>query len=118
MKLLGFQLKMFELDELFADPDSCEFVIVTIPTDMAVKETGRLFEELKDGEVKVKVNHVLVNQVAGEKGEDDGEAFVKNVVRGQQSVVGKVREASVYLYLRCLANSSITVRGIRPNPGD
>ena len=53
MKLLGFQLKMFELDELFADPELCEFVIVTIPTDMAVKETERLFEELKGGEVSV-----------------------------------------------------------------
>jgi len=35
-KLLGFQLKMFELDEMFTDPDKFGFCVVTIPTDLAL----------------------------------------------------------------------------------
>ena len=84
-KLLGFQLKMFELDEMFTDPDKCGFCVVTIPTDLAVKETVRLVEELKDGKVKVKVSNVFINQVAG----TEGEGFVGNVLKGQKRIIGE-----------------------------
>jgi anion-transporting ArsA/GET3 family ATPase len=49
-KLQSFQLKMFELEELFADEEKSEFVIVTIPTSLAVSETKRLVGELEVSE--------------------------------------------------------------------
>lgn len=103
MKLLGYQLKMFELDELFSDTENCQFCIVCIPTDLAVKETVRLFKELKNGEVKVAVENIFVNQVAEqeeEKGDnvvvdaevegDDkggGSSFVRNIMKGQGRIL-------------------------------
>ncbi|GMH75071.1 hypothetical protein TrST_g4998 [Triparma strigata] len=88
VKLLGFQLKMFELDELFGDPEKSEFVIVTIATEMAVKESVRLFEELKNGEVRVKVENVVVNQVAVE----GGESGMDRIRGGQKKILDKFDE--------------------------
>ena len=83
-KLIGFQIKMFELDEMLGDPETTEFAVVTIATDLAVKETVRLVKELREGAVKVGVGNVFVNQVVGE---GKGEAFVGNVVKGQERIL-------------------------------
>ncbi len=87
MKLLGFQLKMFELDEMFMDEENCEFVVVTIPTDLAVKESLRLINELENGEVKIRCERVVVNQVANSDG-SRLDSFVEGVRRGQSRQIG------------------------------
>ena len=88
-KLVGFQIKMFELDDIIADKDTTEFAVVTIATDLAVKETVRLVSELRDGEVQVGVGNVFVNQLVGEGG---GDAFVRNVVKGQERILKEFEE--------------------------
>lgn len=46
---------------LFRNPDTTEFVIVTIPTVMAVAESGRLAKALRSESIPVK--SILINQV-------------------------------------------------------
>ena len=46
---------------LFRNPDTTEFVIVTIPTIMAVAESARLAEALRSESVPVST--ILINQV-------------------------------------------------------
>lgn len=44
--LLSFQLQMYDLEDLIADPDQTEFLIVTVPTELAVRESRRLLNDL------------------------------------------------------------------------
>ncbi|KAK9283390.1 hypothetical protein L1049_011632 [Liquidambar formosana] len=60
-KLERLRERMVKVRELFRDTDSTEFVIVTIPTVMAVSESSRLRASLKKENVPVK--RLVVNQV-------------------------------------------------------
>ncbi|KAL7228649.1 hypothetical protein ACSBR2_007369 [Camellia fascicularis] len=60
-KLERLRERMLKVRELFRDTDSTEFVIVTIPTVMAVSESSRLRSSLKKENVPVK--RLIVNQV-------------------------------------------------------
>ncbi|KAF7151042.1 hypothetical protein RHSIM_Rhsim02G0095100 [Rhododendron simsii] len=60
-KLKRLRERMIKVRELFRDTDSTEFVIVTIPTVMAVSESSRLRASLKKENVPVK--RLVVNQV-------------------------------------------------------
>ncbi|PON68003.1 Arsenical pump ATPase [Trema orientale] len=60
-KLERLRERMIKVRELFRDTDSTEFVIVTIPTVMAVSESSRLHASLKKEDVPVK--RLIVNQV-------------------------------------------------------
>ncbi|KAJ9684642.1 hypothetical protein PVL29_016890 [Vitis rotundifolia] len=60
-KLERLRERMIKVRELFRDTDSTEFVIVTIPTVMAISESSRLHASLKRENVPVK--KLIVNQV-------------------------------------------------------
>ncbi|KAG6728376.1 hypothetical protein I3842_02G170300 [Carya illinoinensis] len=60
-KLERLRERMIKVRELFRDTDSIEFVIVTIPTVMAVSESSRLHASLKKENVPVK--RLIVNQI-------------------------------------------------------
>ncbi|XP_014513677.1 ATPase ASNA1 homolog [Vigna radiata var. radiata] len=60
-KLEKLRERMLKVRELFRDTDSTEFVIVTIPTVMAVSESSRLSASLKKENVPVK--RLVVNQI-------------------------------------------------------
>ncbi|KAL5139424.1 ATPase ARSA1 [Glycine soja] len=60
-KLEKLRERMIKVRELFRDTDSTEFVIVTIPTVMAVSESSRLSASLKKENVPVK--RLIVNQI-------------------------------------------------------
>ncbi|XP_030929205.1 ATPase ARSA1-like isoform X2 [Quercus lobata] len=60
-KLEKLRERMVKVRELFRDTDSTEFVIVTIPTVMAVSESSRLRASLKKENVPVK--RLVVNQI-------------------------------------------------------
>ncbi|ERM94856.1 hypothetical protein AMTRI_Chr07g80070 [Amborella trichopoda] len=60
-KLEQLRERMGKVRELFRDTDSTEFVIVTIPTVMAVSESSRLRASLRKENVPVK--RLIVNQV-------------------------------------------------------
>ncbi|CAH9116062.1 unnamed protein product [Cuscuta europaea] len=60
-KLERLRDRMIKVRELFRDTNSTEFVIVTIPTVMAISESSRLCASLKKEDVPVK--RLIVNQV-------------------------------------------------------
>ncbi|XP_038893014.1 ATPase GET3B-like [Benincasa hispida] len=60
-KLERLRERMVKVRELFRDKESTEFVIVTIPTVMAVNESSRLHASLKKESVPVK--RLIVNQI-------------------------------------------------------
>ncbi|KAF5729491.1 putative arsenical pump-driving atpase [Tripterygium wilfordii] len=60
-KLERLRERMIKVRELFRDTDSTEFVIVTIPTVMAISESSRLHASLKKENVPVK--RLIVNQI-------------------------------------------------------
>ncbi|CAN1339348.1 ATPase GET3B [Linum perenne] len=60
-KLEKLRGRMIKVRELFRDEDSTEFVIVTIPTVMAVSESSRLRASLEKENVPVK--RLIVNQI-------------------------------------------------------
>ena len=63
--LLKFQVSMYDLEDLFADPAATEFLIVTIGTELAVRESVRLMNDLTfgDPDMPIRVRNVVVNQV-------------------------------------------------------
>ncbi|KAK4480337.1 hypothetical protein RD792_013408 [Penstemon davidsonii] len=60
-KLEKLRERMIKVRELFRDTNSTEFVIVTIPTVMAINESSRLCASLKKESVPVK--RLVVNQI-------------------------------------------------------
>lgn len=60
-KLERLRERMIKVRELFHDTTSTEFVIVTIPTVMAISESSRLCASLKKEDVPVK--RLIVNQI-------------------------------------------------------
>ncbi|TKY51615.1 putative arsenical pump-driving ATPase [Spatholobus suberectus] len=60
-KLEKLRERMIKVRDLFRDIDSTEFVIVTIPTVMAVSESSRLSASLRKENVPVK--RLIVNQI-------------------------------------------------------
>ncbi|XP_057798930.1 ATPase GET3B-like [Salvia miltiorrhiza] len=60
-KLQKLRERMIKVRELFRDTNSTEFVIVTIPTVMAINESSRLSASLKKESVPVK--RLVVNQI-------------------------------------------------------
>lgn len=67
-KLEQLRERMAKVRELFHDSETTEFVIVTIPTVMAVKESSRLCASLK--KENVPVQRLIVNQVLPKSASD------------------------------------------------
>ncbi|XP_031482596.1 ATPase GET3B-like [Nymphaea colorata] len=67
-KLEQLRDRMAKVRELFRDADSTEFVIVTIPTVMAINESSRLRASLKKEHVPVK--RLIVNQLLPQSASD------------------------------------------------
>ncbi|KAK6136187.1 hypothetical protein DH2020_030078 [Rehmannia glutinosa] len=67
-KLERLRERMIKVRELFRDTTSTEFVIVTIPTVMAISESSRLCASLKKESVPVK--RLVVNQILPQSASD------------------------------------------------
>eukprot|EP00527_Entomoneis_sp_CCMP2396_P002348 CAMPEP_0198151732 /NCGR_PEP_ID=MMETSP1443-20131203/56866_1 /TAXON_ID=186043 /ORGANISM="Entomoneis sp., Strain CCMP2396" /LENGTH=315 /DNA_ID=CAMNT_0043817509 /DNA_START=46 /DNA_END=993 /DNA_ORIENTATION=- len=86
--LLKFQLQMYDLEDLFSDPDQSEFLIVTVATELAVRESMRLLNDLtfEAPDMPIKVRNVVINQVLKENG-TDVKSFLDHVTQSQQSSI-------------------------------
>lgn len=71
-RLLSFQVQMFDMEDLFSNPDQTEFLIVTIPTELAVRESVRLLNDLTfaSPDFPIKVKNIVLNQVLKDDGSD------------------------------------------------
>lgn len=83
-KLLSFQLQMYDLEDMFANPQQTEFLIVTVATELAVRESVRLLNDLtfEAPDMPIKVRNVVVNQVLQDDG-SDLKTFLSHVSDGQ-----------------------------------
>jgi len=92
--LLQFQLRMYDLEDLFSNPTQTEFLIVTVPTELAVRESVRLMNDLtfEAPDMPIKVRNVVANQVLRSDGTDVG-GFLSRVGEGEESSVRELREA-------------------------
>jgi len=90
--LLSFQIQMYELEDLFSDQGKTEFLIVTIPTELAVRESVRLLNELtfEAPDMPIKVRHVVANQVLKDDGSDVG-IFLNRVSENQRASIKQLR---------------------------
>jgi len=60
-QLRSFQFKMIELQDLFTDADRTSFVAVAIPTILALEETQRLMQQLKEQDIRLGM--VIANRI-------------------------------------------------------
>ncbi|OAP04038.1 hypothetical protein AXX17_AT3G10140 [Arabidopsis thaliana] len=81
---------MVKVRELFRDTESTEFVIVTIPTVMAVSESSRLSASLKKESVPVK--RLIVNQLLPPSSSDCKFCSIKR--KDQMRALDMIREDS------------------------
>jgi arsenite-transporting ATPase len=88
-KIREFQLKMIELDDLLHDPARAEFVAVTIPTEMAVAETERLADALKEQDVALR--RLVVNQLLNDHAT---QGYWDRLRAGQQVALADVGKAA------------------------
>jgi arsenite-transporting ATPase len=100
--LLQFQLQMYDLEDMFANPDQTEFVIVTVPTELAIRESVRLLNDLtfEAPDMPIKVRNVVANQILKEDG-GDIESFISHVRDGQTISINEL---------------GTTIKSMRSNP--
>ena len=60
-RLDRFEKSMINLQDMLHNPKECEFTVVTIPTELATAESGRLLQSLQQGNIAVR--RVIINQV-------------------------------------------------------
>ncbi|XP_010464707.1 PREDICTED: ATPase ASNA1 homolog [Camelina sativa] len=89
-KLEKLRERMVKVRELFRDTESTEFVIVTIPTVMAVSESSRLSASLKKESVPVK--RLIVNQLLPPSSSDCKFCAIKR--KDQMRALDMIREDS------------------------
>ena len=77
-----------EVKKIVEDKERSQFVVVTIPTEVAMAETERLIETLKDG--KIQVGNLIVNQVINESYE--GAAYARRIRTAQLKCVESLRQ--------------------------
>merc|ERR550539_2115428 len=70
--LVNFQFQMYDLEDLFSNAEQTEFLIVTVPTELAVRESVRLLNDLtyEAPDMPIKVKNVVANQVLKDDGSD------------------------------------------------
>ena len=100
--LLKFQVSMYDLEDLFADPAATEFLVVTIGTELAVRESVRLMNDLTfgDPDMPIRVRNVVVNQILDGVGDADDaggderlRGFVTRLTKSQSSSIEEIRGA-------------------------
>lgn len=75
-RVRSFQLRMIQLQDLFADHDRTSFNVVTIPTALAMAESRRLLDELEEQDIKVGI--VVANRILDEQKAQEGMARLQD----------------------------------------
>ena len=90
--LLQFQLQMYDLEDLFSNADQTEFLIVTVATELAVRESVRLLNDLtfEAPDLPIKVQNVVVNQVLKQDG-TDVQTYISHVSQTQTQSVQELQ---------------------------
>lgn len=76
-----------EVKKVIEDKKRSQFIVVTIPTEVAMAETERLIETLSDG--RIEVRNLIVNQVIEDNNE--GLRYARRLWKAQQKCVEELR---------------------------
>jgi len=100
--LMSMKKTVKKIEGLLKDQSRCEFIIVTIPEDMAIKETERLIGSLNQYGMKVK--QLIINNVI-----PDGSRcpFCQARREGQDRYIGDIRNK--------FSNLKITIVPLQPH---
>ena len=85
--LRDFQEQMRELQSLLHDQQTTEFVIVSIPTGLAIAESERLLLALRDEGIAV--NNCVLNRLVSD---DAADGYLGRLAKGQQDCVAELEE--------------------------
>jgi arsenite-transporting ATPase len=98
-KVEAFRQKIARLETTLKDKSLTSFMIVTVPTKLAVEESKRLLTELTSEGIAV--NHIVINQcVEGDEGGESGTTsealanYYSRRVAGQQKWISKLKQAT------------------------
>jgi arsenite/tail-anchored protein-transporting ATPase len=94
-QLLTFQLQMYELEDMFSDADLTEFLIVTVATELAARESIRLLNDLtfESPDWPIMVRNVVVNQVLTDDDEGNTRSFVSHVSKSQRASIEELERS-------------------------
>ena len=110
-RLEDVKRQLQRVQALFKDPSSAQFVVVAIPTELAISESARLVKAL--GVQGVRVSALVVNQVVGDgRGDDALAKFVAAKRRDQSRALSLVAEDATLRTLRTQL-ASLTDREVR-----
>lgn len=109
--LLSFQFQMYDLEDLFADAENTEFLIVTVPTELAVRESTRLLNDLtfEAPDMPIKVRNVVVNQVLKNESENDAQTFLAHLESTQQTSIAKLERFAKSIPTTSSSSSSTSI---------
>jgi arsenite/tail-anchored protein-transporting ATPase len=88
-KLESLQARVANVKQTLQDPSRTQFVVVTIPTTLAVAESKRLITSLQ--EENIKVSSILCNQIITE---DLGPSYVDTRSRAQRRCIDVINRAT------------------------
>ena len=83
---------MYDLEDLLGNAALTEFLIVTVPTELAIRESMRLLNDLTFDEMPIKVRNVVVNQVSDHQ--ETAGAFLSHVAHRQQASITDLEQFS------------------------
>lgn len=95
-RLDQFRIKISKMEARLRDHSRTSFLVVTIPTKLAVEESKRLVSELTHQGIAV--NNIVVNQCVGDVSRNSASEALANYYRrrreGQTLWIGKLRDAA------------------------
>lgn len=85
--LMKMKKTVKKIEGLLKDKNRCEFIVVTIPEDMAIKETERMIRSLN--QYNMKVRQMIINNVIPEQGHCP---FCRARRENQDRYIGEIRD--------------------------
>ncbi len=116
-RLDKLEAKMKKLDDMLHNPKDSEFVVVTIPTEVANAETLRLVQSLEDDNILCR--RIIINQIIQKyENVDAGNTYLNRVRQGQKSSINELTKLSSsnnipLIQVRYFDNEVRTVYGLR-----
>lgn len=105
--LLNLKKTVKKIEGLLRDEKRCEFIVVVIPEDMAIKETERLVKSLT--QYRIKVRHLIINNIIPER---INCPFCQERRKGQDKYIGHIRDRFSNLQITAIPLQPHEVKGI------
>jgi arsenite/tail-anchored protein-transporting ATPase len=106
--LVEMKKTVTRVHSLFRDGDQCEFIVVTIPEDMAVQETMRMMADLNAYGIRVK--QVVINNVVPKNDHCD---FCTEKRNGQEKYIDYLKKQMTNIRITPTPLSPREVKGIK-----